>query len=302
VTQHDGGGARSTPGRLEFERAIRRSDLPPPSRHLALTIATWADMDTGIIPERYQPSLSTLAEATGLNRATVQRHLDRLETDGWIVRDRPDQKKARVEHARTHYSLALPLGARRTEHLGAESTQPLGAQGAQGKAQGAPRARRTEHPKSPYESPESQNSSASEPPSGQQQRKSKPPTAGPIPGDAPHLEDVEAICTHLADVLEKTGSKRPKITKQWRDAARLLLDADGITPEQAVTAIDWAHTNDWWQARILTPASLRRNYDQLRRQGIAGQRKTNGQQQRGGAGSDIPSHEDWDNGTVKGSI
>jgi DNA-binding transcriptional ArsR family regulator len=131
VTQHDAGGARPTPGRLEYERAIRRSDLPPPSRHIALTIATWSDMDTGRIPERYQPSLSTLAEATGLNRATVQRHLDRLEADGWIVRDRPEAKKARMEHARTRYSLALPPGARRTEHLGAESTQPLGAESTQ---------------------------------------------------------------------------------------------------------------------------------------------------------------------------
>lgn len=168
MTQHDGNGARSTPGRLEYERAIRRSDLPPPSRHLALTIATWADIDTGVIADRFQPSLSTLAEATGLNRATVQRHLDRLEADGWMVRDRPDQKKARVEHARTHYFLALPPGARRTEHLGAESTQPLGAQSTQSKVQRAPRARRTERPKSPYESPESQDSSAA---SGSQQQK-----------------------------------------------------------------------------------------------------------------------------------
>lgn len=35
------------PGRLEYERAIRRSNLPWQSRHLALTIATWADLETG---------------------------------------------------------------------------------------------------------------------------------------------------------------------------------------------------------------------------------------------------------------
>ncbi|MBB4711155.1 DNA-binding HxlR family transcriptional regulator [Streptomyces luteogriseus] len=275
MTQHDGSGARSKPGRLEFERAIRRSDLPPPSRHLALTIATWADMDSGVIADRFQPSLSTLAEATGLNRATVQRHLDRLETDGWIGRDRPEQKRARVEHARTHYSLTLPPGARRTEHLGAESAQPLVAESTQGKAQSAPRARRTEHPKSPYESQESPKTStardSSTGDSGSKPKRKPQKTAtqaGPIPGDKPHLGDVEAICAHLADVLEKTGSKRPTVTAQWRNAARLMLDKDGITPEQAIAAINWAHADGFWQAVILTPMKLREKYDQLRRQAL----------------------------------
>lgn len=256
------------PGRLEYERAIRRSDLPPPSRHLALTIATWADMDTGIIPDQFQPSLSTLAEATGLNRATVQRHLDRLEADGWIVRNRPDLKKAQIEHARTHYLLALPPEARCTEHLGlgAESTQPRRTD-SPAKAQRAPRARRTEHHKSPHESQKSQDSSAAS--SSQQQR-----------------PDVEAVCTHLADVLEATGSKRPTVTAKWRDTTRKLIDIDGITSEQAIRAIDWAHGDDFWQAHILTPMKLREKYDTLRRQAAAKQR-------RGGSVRDeIP---DWNN-------
>jgi hypothetical protein len=74
-------------GRLEFERAIRRSDLPSPSRHLALTLATWANITTGIIPDEYQPSLSTLESSTGLSRKTVRTHLDVLEDTGWVGRD-----------------------------------------------------------------------------------------------------------------------------------------------------------------------------------------------------------------------
>ncbi|MEU2992927.1 hypothetical protein ABZ772_21720 [Streptomyces griseoincarnatus] len=104
-------------------------------------------------------------------------------------------------------------------------------------------------------------------------KKKTAPAANPIPGDAPHLTDVEAVCNHLATVLEKTGSKRPTITKKWRDAARLLIDADGITPEQAITAINWAHANDFWQAHILTPMKLREKYDTLRRQAVAERRK-----------------------------
>lgn len=161
MTQHDGTGARSTPGRLEYERAIRRSDLPPPSRHLALTIATWADMDTGVIADRFQPSLSTLEEATGMGRKTVRTHLNNLEDRKWLERHRPDQEKARTEHARTRYVLAIPPEARGAEPLGlgAEGPQPRGRE-TPAKGRSAPRARGGETPKSPYESPESQDSPA----------------------------------------------------------------------------------------------------------------------------------------------
>ncbi|MGW3650221.1 hypothetical protein [Streptomyces sp. NPDC000878] len=144
------------PGRFEYERAIRRSDLPPPSRHLALTIATWADMNTGIIPDRFQPSLGTLEAATGMGRKTVRTHLDVLEEREWLERHRPDKVKARTEHARTRYVLIIPDGARggETLGLGAEEPQPEGGE-TLGKGRTAPRARGGEPPKSPSQSQKS---------------------------------------------------------------------------------------------------------------------------------------------------
>lgn len=97
------------------------------------------------------------------------------------------------------------------------------------------------------------------------------------PTEAPRRADVERVCRHLAAVIEKGGSKKPTITKKWRNDIRLLIDKDGITPEQAVAAIDWAHTNDFWQAHILSPAKLRQKYDTLRRQALAEQRKRGSQ-------------------------
>ncbi|MET9957393.1 hypothetical protein ABZ135_38360 [Streptomyces sp. NPDC006339] len=99
------------PSRFEYERAIRASQLKPPSRHLGLTIATWADARTGIIPDRFQPSLTTLEKATGLSRATVRTHLDHLETGGWLSRDRPSVVKARSEGETTKYGLRIPKSA-----------------------------------------------------------------------------------------------------------------------------------------------------------------------------------------------
>ncbi|MFC8983874.1 hypothetical protein [Streptomyces sp. NPDC057115] len=87
--------------------------------------------------------------------------------------------------------------------------------------------------------------------------------------DDPPREDVEQVCKHLATVIENGGDKRPRITAKWRTDMRRLFDIDGITPDQAITAIDWAHANDFWQAHILSPAKLREKYPTLRRQAAA---------------------------------
>lgn len=165
-------------GRLEFERAIRRSSLPSPSRHIALTLATWADISTGVIPDQYQPSLSTLETSTGLSRKTVRTHLDTLESSGWLVRDRPDPSEAR-EGARTFYTMHIPPGAEargaRPLPVGADIPYPadeVGAEIPQGRGGdplqvGAeiPRGRGRDPLKNP-KSPKSLNSPAGTGPSG----------------------------------------------------------------------------------------------------------------------------------------
>lgn len=92
--------------------------------------------------------------------------------------------------------------------------------------------------------------------------------------DTPPRADVERVCKHLADVMEKSGSKRPTITAKWRDTTRLMLDRDEVTVERALAAIDWAHANSFWQAHILTPMKLREKYETLRRQAAGDQRRS----------------------------
>jgi hypothetical protein len=122
------------PSRFEYERAVRSSDLPPLSRLLLLTLATWADVKTGIIPARLTPSLSVLEEGTGMDRSTVRRHLNKLEAEKWVGRDRPDVVDARAKKARTRYRLTIPKGMAvpdsdgnelEAENPEARGTQPL---------------------------------------------------------------------------------------------------------------------------------------------------------------------------------
>lgn len=76
--------------------------------------------------------------------------------------------------------------------------------------------------------------------------------------------DVDRICQSLADKIESNGSRRPAITKAWRDAARLMLDHDGRTEDQILKAIDWCQGDTFWRSNILSMGKLREKYDQLR--------------------------------------
>lgn len=114
--------------RWEITKAVRGSDLPPPSRLIMLTLADVAEVGTAEIPAQFTPSLSVLARETGLDRSTVKRHLAALDEAGWIERTRPDAK-AQWEGERTRYRLTLPRGTEppgvgaEEAHLGADIPQ-----------------------------------------------------------------------------------------------------------------------------------------------------------------------------------
>lgn len=110
-----------------------------------------------------------------------------------------------------------------------------------------------------------------------------PPTPIPLPpetsevADAPPdtpRTDVEGLCTLLADLIEANGVKRPRVTKRWRDAARLLLDRDGYTVEQVQWMARWATSHEFWRANVLSMPTLREKFDQLKLQAMAGRSKS----------------------------
>lgn len=77
-------------------------------------------------------------------------------------------------------------------------------------------------------------------------------------------EDVGNLCTLLANLIEENGSKRPVITKAWRDSARLMLDKDHRTFDQVEWMIRWTQADEFWRANILSMPKLRSKFDQLR--------------------------------------
>lgn len=105
--------------RYDIEHAVLAAELPGPSVALMLALCTRIWVDEGLIPMNQQPSLSRLAADTGYDRSTVMRHLNDLETDGWVTRIRPPVDLARRLHVTTAYAMAVPPGyaqARGTGH------------------------------------------------------------------------------------------------------------------------------------------------------------------------------------------
>lgn len=95
--------------------------------------------------------------------------------------------------------------------------------------------------------------------------------AGPVVAVAPasSRDDVEQVCQLLADLIERNGSKRPTVTKGWRDAARLMIDTDKIAFESVMGAIRWSQDHHFWRANILSMPTLRKQYNRLRLQAEA---------------------------------
>ena len=86
--------------------------------------------------------------------------------------------------------------------------------------------------------------------------------------------DVTRLCEHLANKVEENGSKRPTISKSWKEAARLLLDKDCRPEADAHRLIDWCQNSAFWRPNIMTMMKFREKYDTLRLQAAKDQPKT----------------------------
>lgn len=76
--------------------------------------------------------------------------------------------------------------------------------------------------------------------------------------------DVAEVLDYLDTAIAANGARVPRRTKTNQDAARLLIDKDGRTIEQIKTAIDYATSDEFWRANILSMSKLREKYDTLR--------------------------------------
>ncbi len=108
-------------------------------------------------------------------------------------------------------------------------------------------------------------------PNGSEEVRNPDPTRpDPTPKEEPNgssvtiREDVNQLCTLLADLIEANGSMRPDITKTWTDECRRMLDLDHRELDKAVNLARWAQGNTFWRKNVMSMTKFRAKYDQLR--------------------------------------
>lgn len=92
-------------------------------------------------------------------------------------------------------------------------------------------------------------------------------------------EDVDKVCEYLADKIAELGYERPTVTREWRCAARLLIDKDTapsedeqgnmyakkVTVDAMYRMIDWAMAHTFWglKGNIRSMPTFRRQFKKL---------------------------------------
>jgi hypothetical protein len=82
--------------------------------------------------------------------------------------------------------------------------------------------------------------------------------------DATPRPEINQLLDLLDSEIRSNGGRIPTRTKKNRDAIRLLIDKDGVRPDQIERAIRWCQADEFWRGNILSASKLREKYDQLR--------------------------------------
>jgi hypothetical protein len=90
-----------------------------------------------------------------------------------------------------------------------------------------------------------------------------PPIDAEIVAEIVEHPEAARLCDLLADEIQTNTGNRPNVGKRWLDAARLLLDRDGLTPEQVTYLIRWSQADEFWRSNILSMPKLREKRDTL---------------------------------------
>ncbi|PZG06084.1 hypothetical protein C1I95_32305 [Micromonospora craterilacus] len=246
-----------------MESAIKASNVEPPGRHIVLTLLTATTAATAEVPPAHAPTFTDLERETGLSRSALTEWMKALTDGGWVSR------VSFPEESRLGFRLAVgdPNAARAPR-----SHRSKRANTADGAYRQAVQAGSEDVP--PGGMDRTAERYADVPPGGTPDEAHllkdspteslDPPNLDPAqPSDEPR-PDVERICEYLANWIVQNGSRKPTITKQWRDEARRLIDRDKRTVEEIRDVIRWCQRDHFWRRNVLSMPTFRKQYDRLR--------------------------------------
>lgn len=193
------------------------------------------------------PAVATIARYTLLSERSIRTHLDTLQAEGLIVPCDPSIVAAYISRTdRRPQGWNLNMG-------GVQRVQVVTERGANGAPNGV-----QEFPQRGAGDSERGAGVAPEPYITVQE---------PYKGETSQpSSEAKRLCSLLADLMVRNGSRRPTITKGWIAEMDRMMRLDGRTVAETEGAIRWSQSHSFWKANIMSPMKLRAKFDTMRLQ------------------------------------
>lgn len=197
------------------------------------------------------PSYQHIADQCEISRSTVKFHIRALESAGLLRRQ--FRKDGDLNKSNVFY---LSLDGANSEQISGAADNLVGRElpgGGAGAARGggAGAAPRTSHSLEPVKEPLKDL-----------RRNSK--VATPKMSKFKFSPDDMTAAEWMRDrvLLINPSSKQPNL-ESWANDVRMLREIDGRTLKEIGELFDWANRNDFWCSNILSPKTLRKQWDKL---------------------------------------
>lgn len=229
------------------------------------------------------PFVHDLAEQLGVTSATVHKYLNELEHDHRLV-TRYETRRYDGSRGRNHYRVWQEK--RQPDDWAAPVNEPVD-QAINDRSQGptndhlqGPTNDHLEHKEVDVVDAVDEASAHKQPTLSHTIPEGADSNNGSDLADDDDRPEVTSLLDVLAAEIDKNGLTAPRSTKKNRNAARLLIDRDGWSPQQIEWLIRWCQGHEFWHTNILSMSKFRAQFDQMRAQALADWRKTNGQQRQ----------------------
>lgn len=227
---------------------------PPRARALWITAGSWcaAQEQDGKVPEHVLPMLgASKADA----RALVAAGLWEDGENGWVFHGWAEFQPTRAQQEEKREAARERMRKARERRANESENEPDSSEGVRANSERTSRGvRSTPTRPDPTPSPNGEGTALS--------------SGADAPDGEAFSPDVERLCQELAGLVRANGHKAT-VGAQWRRQCRLLIDADGWTPEQIVWVMRWATSDPFWSANIRSMPKLREKFTELKARALA---------------------------------
>jgi len=218
---------------FNWVQLVKKSNLPSNAKLLSFYLATFMNAEHDIA----WPSQTRISYETGLSRSTVCKWIDYLVSEDWLIKDSRKHltMTAGGPQSQNEYTINVPRKVVLELNTLAEGCT-------------TDEQRLSVHRQKDVRQPDTNNNI------NNNNNKTSEKYSDV------DLKTAEFIYGKILKL--NPGHKKPNMTT-WANNVRLMVSRDGKTHEEIKDLFTWANNHDFWGRNILSPSSLRKQWDKL---------------------------------------